>query len=56
MVAYINGLKQYNIKNGATNTTSPSPAFSGNVQGICPNGWHIPTAAEFYTLSETLKK
>ena len=34
-------------KNGATNATSPSPAFSGNVQGICPTGWHIPTSAEF---------
>ncbi len=36
--------------NGATNTTSPSPAFSGNIQGICPPGWHIPTIAEFETL------
>jgi len=36
--------------NGATNTTSPNPAFSGNVQGICPIGWHIPTYAEFETL------
>ncbi|MBZ0183124.1 MAG: hypothetical protein K8F60_11760 [Melioribacteraceae bacterium] len=32
--------------NGATNTTSPSPAFSGNIQGICPNGWHIPSYSE----------
>ncbi len=37
-------------KNGATNTTSPNPAFSGNVQGICPPGWHIPTKTEFETL------
>jgi len=37
-------------KNGATNTTSPSPAFSGNIQGICPSGWHIPTYAEYKTL------
>ncbi|MCX6149567.1 MAG: hypothetical protein NTX22_03475 [Ignavibacteriales bacterium] len=36
--------------NGATNTTSPSPAFSGNVQGICPTGWHIPTVGEYTTL------
>lgn len=41
-------------KNGATNTTSPSPAFAGNVQGICPSGWHIPTQAEFQTLSTTV--
>ncbi len=37
-------------KNGASNTTSPSPLFSGNVQGICPNGWHIPTYGEMLTL------
>jgi len=37
--------------NGATNTTSPSPAFSGNVQGICPTGWHIPTYAELQTFA-----
>ena len=38
-------------QNGATNTSSPSPAFSGNVQGICPTGWHIPTEAEMQTLA-----
>ena len=38
-------------KNGATNTTSPNPAFSGNVQGICPTGWHIPTYDEMQTLA-----
>ncbi|MDQ7816740.1 MAG: FISUMP domain-containing protein [Melioribacteraceae bacterium] len=37
-------------KNGATNTTFPSPSFSGNVQGICPPGWHLPTIAEFQVL------
>jgi uncharacterized protein (TIGR02145 family) len=37
-------------KNGATNTTSQSPAFSGNIQGICPSGWHIPTYIEYQTL------
>ena len=40
-------------KNGATNTTSPSPAFTWNVQGICPTGWHIPTQAEFQTLENS---
>jgi uncharacterized protein (TIGR02145 family) len=42
------------FKNGATNTTSPSPAFTGNIQGICPTGWHIPTEAEFNTLITTV--
>jgi uncharacterized protein (TIGR02145 family) len=40
--------------NGATNTSSPSPAFTGNIQGICPTGWHIPTRAEFTTLATTV--
>ena len=41
-------------KNGASNTISPHPAFSGNVQGICPDGWHIPTNAEFQTLKSAV--
>ena len=41
-------------QNGATNLTSPSPAFTGNVQGICPPCWHIPTLAEFTTLGTTV--
>jgi uncharacterized protein (TIGR02145 family) len=41
-------------KNGATDSTSPNPAFSGNVQGICPGGWHIPTYNEFDTLETTV--
>lgn len=36
--------------NGATNTTSWNPVPSGNVQGICPTGWHIPTNAEWGAL------
>ena len=27
--------------------------FSGRRQGICPNGWHLPTRAEWKTLEET---
>ena len=41
-------------KNGATNSTSPNPAFSGHVQGICPTGWHIPTDAEYQFLSSAV--
>ena len=40
--------------NGASNETSPSPAFSGNIRGICPPGWHIPTSAEFTILATTV--
>ena len=36
--------------NGATNTTSWSPVPTGNVQGICPTGWHLPTDDEWKTL------
>ena len=36
--------------NGATNTTSWSPVPTGNVQGICPAGWHLPTDDEWKTL------
>lgn len=41
-------------QNGASNTTLLSSPFSGNVQGICPTGWHIPTEAEFLTLSSAV--
>jgi uncharacterized protein (TIGR02145 family) len=41
-------------QNGATNTTSPSPAFSGNIQGICPTGWHLPTDTEWTALTNAL--
>ena len=37
-------------KNGATDTTLANPQISGNVKGICPSGWHIPTFAEFQTI------
>ncbi len=40
-------------QNGASNTTSPSPAFSGNLKGMCPTGWHVPSDGEWSTL-ETL--
>jgi uncharacterized protein (TIGR02145 family) len=36
--------------NGASNTTLWNPAPTGNVQGICPAGWHVPTNAEYTTL------
>jgi uncharacterized protein (TIGR02145 family) len=36
---------------GAADTTSPTQAFTGNVQGICPTGWHIPTITELGNLS-----
>ncbi|MFZ4523892.1 MAG: FISUMP domain-containing protein [Bacteroidales bacterium] len=40
--------------NGATNSNIWSPAPSGNIRGICPTGWHIPSDAEFLTLKSTI--
>jgi uncharacterized protein (TIGR02145 family) len=40
--------------NGASNTTSWSPLPAGNVTGICPSGWHIPSQYEYEILSENL--
>jgi uncharacterized protein (TIGR02145 family) len=41
-------------QNGATNTTVTNPPLTGNVQGICPTGWHLPTYAEMQTLQTTV--
>lgn len=38
--------------NGGSNTTSWNPAPTGNVQGICPSGWHLPSDAEWCTLTQ----
>jgi uncharacterized protein (TIGR02145 family) len=41
-------------QNGASNSTSPNPAFTGNVRGICPIGWHLPSESEWGTLETFL--
>ena len=38
---------------GVADGTKP---FSGTRQGICPNGWHVPTRAEWQTLQEYIEK
>ena len=40
--------------NGVTNTTHWNLVPQGYIQGICPSGWHIPTAEEFNSLINTL--
>jgi uncharacterized protein (TIGR02145 family) len=40
--------------NGVTNTTHWNPLPTGNVQGICPAGWHIPSQTESNTLTTYL--
>jgi uncharacterized protein (TIGR02145 family) len=41
-------------QNGASNTSSPSPAFTGNVRGICPVGWCLPSNADWTALENEL--
>jgi uncharacterized protein (TIGR02145 family) len=40
--------------NGASNSASWSPIPTGNVQGICPSGWHLPNDAEWSILTTYL--
>lgn len=35
---------------GASDTTDWSPEPTGNVQGLCPTGWHVPTSDEWSIL------
>ncbi len=37
------------------NGADPSEASPSGVQGLAPSGWHIPSAAEFTTLTEWIK-
>jgi len=37
--------------NGASNTESWDPVPTGNIQGICPEGWHLPSDDEYSTLT-----
>jgi len=41
------------VENGYDYGTTP---FTGNRQGICPNGWHVPTKAEWQTLYDFIYK
>ena len=41
-------------QNNRSNTTSPSPFYSGKIQGICPTGWHVPLQDEFCILTKFL--
>lgn len=47
----------FNVQYGetSTNTTSgnaPSVSFTGNRRGICPQGWHVPSNAEWTQLTD----
>lgn len=41
---------------GVADGQKQTTAFSGNRQGICPNGWHIPTSAEWQILKDYIEK
>lgn len=36
------------------NTTVPTADANGHVQGVCPDGWHVPSVAEFNSLLESV--
>lgn len=38
----------------ATEAEALKPPFEGRRQGICPNGWHVPTNADWDALAEAL--
>ena len=40
--------------NGASNLTSWDPVPVGNVEGLCPNGWHIPSDSEWTQIASYL--
>jgi uncharacterized protein (TIGR02145 family)/prepilin-type N-terminal cleavage/methylation domain-containing protein len=40
--------------NGASTSTNWSPIPNGNIKGICPNGWHLPTTNEWIALNNYL--
>ena len=40
--------------NGASNSTTWNPVPAGNVQGLCPPGWHIPSEPEYYALKSII--
>ena len=51
MVDCINRDKWFNSHNGASDTTMWSSAPSGNIQGICPSGWVLPTDQDWCNLA-----
>jgi uncharacterized protein (TIGR02145 family) len=40
--------------NGATNTASWNPVPTGNIQGLCPQGWHLSSNPEWSQLMAVL--
>ena len=42
----------YNWKAAIRNLSNASTANPSGVQGICPNGWHLPSEAEYTQLTE----
>jgi uncharacterized protein (TIGR02145 family) len=40
--------------NGATDTSAWNPVPTGNVAGLCPVGWHVPSYSEWWILADFL--
>ena len=41
-------------QNGASNTTNLPTSITGNVKGICPIGWHLPSDVEWSNIESAL--
>jgi uncharacterized protein (TIGR02145 family) len=54
----LGGLYQWSeavqYQNGASNVQNMQTPYMGNLRGICPNGWHIPSDKEWKTLENFL--
>lgn len=47
-------LYTFTAATGITNSTQSSSAVPSGIQGICPNGWHIPSKAEWELLFSSI--
>ncbi len=55
-VAQLGYLYNWAAAVGVADGQQQTTAFTGSRQGICPNGWHIPTDAEWQTLKDYIEK
>ena len=51
---YIDGTNKSNWQSSTAGDLSSSQISHLGYQGICPNGWHIPTVSEFETLENSV--
>ena len=54
--AVIDSVALYDGGNGAMCGDGKTCTLPERVQGICPDGWHLPTRSEWYTLKTTVEE